>query len=286
MRLFQKTFLAVLAITLAFATNLLALERTAKPDPKLIARIEAVGKRQPQMVEKTLKDLAPQRPGVRDLYFVGVAGFGGQEVFRKETERVRELFDAKFGTSGRSIILVNNLATLDRYPLATPNNLRRVLAGISKQFDPKEDVLILFMTSHGLPRKGFVTGLAHFDLGMITPNLLAESLAAGGIKNRIVVVSSCFSGLFVPALASSDTLIITASSADRASFGCTTDAEWTWFGESYFVDALPKRGKFEPAFYEAENAVAVREVFEKMPPSKPQISLGDGMRKILEELGY
>lgn len=281
--------IGIAALVLAVLTGVAASAKPGpqvQPDTKLTARIEAVGKLQPQKIEAILKDLAPQRPGVRDLYFVGFAGYGNQDVFRKETERVRELFDAKFGTSGHSIILVNNPATLDRYPLATPNNLRRVLTGIGKQFDPNEDLLFLFMTSHGLPGKGFVARLAPFDFGLITPKLVADALAAAGIKNRIIVVSSCFSGQFVPVLASSESLVITASAADRPSFGCTTDADWTWFGESYFVDALPKRGKFEPAFYDAENAVAVREVFEQLRPSRPQISMGTKMRKILEEIGY
>ncbi len=286
MSLFRKVLLAAALTALAPATNLQALEKPAKADLELTARIEAAGKNQPQKVEEILKQLAPQRPGVRDLYFVAFAGYGDQDVFRKEAERVRELFDTKFGTRGHSIILVNNPATLDRYPLATPNNLRRVIAGLGKQLDPNEDLLFLFMTSHGMPQKGFVTGLAEFDFGLITPKLVAEALSAAGIKKRIVVVSSCFSGQFIPALASSESLVITASAADRASFGCTTDADWTWFGESYFVDALPKQGKFEPAFYEAETAVAVREVFEQLQPSRPQISMGEGMRKILEELGY
>jgi hypothetical protein len=286
MRLFLRIFLVATLAALASATSLQAFEKRAKPDPRLTAQIEALGKRQPEMIETALKGLAPQRPGVRDLYFVGFAGFGNQDVFRKEAERVRELFDTKFGTSGRSIILVNNPATLDRYPLATPKNLRRVLAGIGKQFDPKEDLLFLFMTSHGLPRKGFVATLAQFDFGLITPKVVMKALSAAGIQKRIVVVSACFSGQFVPALASNESLIITASAADRTSFGCTTDAEWTWFGESYFVDALPKRGSFERAFYEAVNAVAVREVFEHVKPSQPQISMGNEMRKILEELGY
>jgi hypothetical protein len=286
MHLLRTTLFVTALAAIVSATGLYASEEIAKPDPKLTSRIEAAGKRQPKMVEAALKALSPQRPGVRDLYFVGFAGYGNQDVFRKEVERVRELFDAKFNTSGHSILLVNNRETLERFPLATPKNLRRVLTGISKQFDPNEDLLFLFMTSHGQQGEGFVTSLAQYDFGLITPELVAEILTSVGIKKRVVVVSSCFSGQFVPALANSESLIITASAADRTSFGCTTDAEWTWFGESYFVDALPKRGKFESAFYEAENAVSVREVFEQVKPSRPQIAMGSEMRKILEELGY
>ncbi len=238
------------------------------------------------LLNDALSKLAPQRPGVHDLYFLAFAGWGEQNVFRKEAERVQALFDSRFGTKERSLILVNSPETAARYPAATLDNLRAALAIFGQQMDPKEDVLVLFLTSHGEANRGIATQLNGKDLGLLTPRRLAEALDQAGIKNRIVLISACFSGQFLTALESEDSLVITASAANRMSFGCTPTAEWTWFGRSYFVDALPAVGKFVPAFARAKELVANKETAEKMVPSQPQISVGKNIARLLTSLGY
>ena len=275
-----------LAILVAASSSAFAEPPLRRNDPALQMRVKAALPRQPQLLQEALQALAPQRPGVRDLYFVGFAGYGDQDVFRKEVERVRELFDQEFGTRGHSLVLVNSPATLDRYPLATLENLKTVLAALGKELDPNEDVLFLFLTSHGSPRTGVALRLNGRGLGDIAPRQLADALAAAGIKNRVVLISSCFSGQFVAPLANDDSLVITAAAANRTSFGCATDAEWTYFGKGYFLDALPKQKKFIPAFYDAQKLVAVREVWDQMPPSQPQISIGSPALRIATANGF
>src|SRR5262245_60852399 len=106
---------------------------------------------QPVLIEAALNRLSPQRPGVTDLYFVGMAGDGEEGVFRREVESVRKLFDARFGANSRSLALINSPGTVATLPLATPDNLRQVLAHIGQVMNPDEDVLFLFLTSHGGP---------------------------------------------------------------------------------------------------------------------------------------
>jgi hypothetical protein len=286
MRFGNWLFRFAIAILIAAASSAFAEPPLKRSDPALQLQVKAALPRQPQMLQEAIKSLVPQRPGVRDLYFVGFAGYGDQDVFRKEVERVREQFDHEFGTRGHSLVLVNSPATLDRYPLATLDNLKIVLAAIGKELDPNEDVLFLFLTSHGGPRTGFALRLNGRSLGDIAPRQLAGALAAAGIKNRVVLISSCFSGQFVKPLANDDSLVITAAAANRASFGCATDAEWTYFGKGYFLDALPKQKKFIRAFFEAQNLVSAREVWDRMLPSQPQISIGSRIARVLEELGY
>jgi hypothetical protein len=275
-----------LALPVAAASSAFAEPPLKQSDPALQMRVKAALPRQPQLLQEALHALAPQRPGVRDLYFVGFAGYGDQEVFRKEVERVRDMFDQEFGTRGHSLVLVNNPLTLDRYPLATFENLKTVLAAIGKQLDPEEDVLFLFLSSHGGQRSGVALRLNGRRLGDIAPRQLADALASAGIKNRVVVISSCFSGQFVAPLANDDSLVITAAAANRTSFGCSTEAEWTYFGRSYFLDSLPREKRFIQAFYDAQNIVAVKEVGDGMPASQPQISIGPRIERVLKELGY
>jgi Peptidase C13 family len=257
-----------------------------RSDPAVDARLQAALARQPQMLQQAIDALAPQRPGVRDLYFVGFAGYGDQDVFRKEVERVRTLFDQEFGTRGHSLVLINNPATLDRYPLATLDNLKTALAGIGRKLDASKDVLFLFLTSHGGKRSGIILALNGRRVGDIAPRELAAALAEAGIKNRVVLISACFSGQFVAPLANDDSLVITAAAANRASFGCSTEAEWTYFGEAYFVAALPQRRKFISAFFAARNRIGARETWDHVPSSEPQIAIGARIRRVLDELGY
>ena len=67
----------------------------------------------------------------------------------KEVAYVRRLFDESFDTSGRSISLVNNVQTVSRVPLANASNLRLMLKNVASRMDSDEDVLFLFLTSHG-----------------------------------------------------------------------------------------------------------------------------------------
>src|SRR5262245_23865143 len=249
-----RSILIVVAALIATAGIGLAEPAAHRPDPALQERVSAVLPKQGHMLQQALGTIEAQRPGVRDLYFIGFAGYGDQDVFRKEVERVRELFDGEFGTRGRSIILVNSPTTLEQYPLATLANLQTALAAIGKKLDPGEDILFLFMTSHG-DRRGFTIRLNGRVLGDIRPKQLAAALAAAGIRNRVVLISSCFSGQFVGALANDNSLIMTAAAANRTSFGCSTEAEWTYFGRGYFVDALPRDRNFVQAFYDARRSV-------------------------------
>jgi hypothetical protein len=53
---------------------------------------------QPALLDRTLAALAPQRPGVQDLYFVGAAGYASEDVFMKEIEVIGELMRSRFDT--------------------------------------------------------------------------------------------------------------------------------------------------------------------------------------------
>jgi len=143
---------------------------------------------------------------------------------------------------------------------------------------------VLFMTSHGSEDHRFSLSLWPLRLHEVDPVVLRTLLDESGIKYRVVVVSACYSGGFVKPLESPDTLVITASSADRNSFGCSNEAEWTYFGKAYFNDALATTHSFVKAFEIAKPAIAAREVKERFDRSEPQISLGTDIAARLDEL--
>jgi hypothetical protein len=241
-------------------------------------------KRQPQLLEGALASLKASRAGQPQLFFVSFAGWAPQAVFKREALAVRALFDARFGTAGRSLVLINHASTLDGIPLASSNNLDKALQHIGGLMRKDDDVLFLFLTSHGrkdvfaVERPG---GLPPDDL---TPASLRGMLDRSGIKNRVIVLSACHSGSFIPALADASTLVIAAAHADRTSFGCEDKREWTYFGDAFFNQALREERSFERAFERAKRMIAHWEAEQKLDQSLPQIAGGEALRARLEAL--
>ena len=231
---------------------------------------------QVEAVQRALAHLKPSQAGGRQLFFVGFAGYGHEAVFKREVIAVRKLFDERFGTNGRSVTLINHPMTVDESPLATRENLEQVLAGIGRLMDAERDTLFLFITSHG-DRGVLAVEMPYMHLEHLTPSMLKAMLARSGVKNRVVVVSACHSGSFIPALADARTLVIAAARADRSSFGCNDKREWTYFGEAYFNQALRKETSFKKAFKQASELIKKWESSEKLLPSLPQMKGGEAL---------
>ena len=87
----------------------------------------------------------------------------------------------------------------------------------------------------------------------------------------MLVISACYSGGFIPKLQDDKTLIITAARADRVSFGCSEENDFTYFGRALFAEALQQTDDLQRAFKLAQASVAEREKADEFEPSEPQI---------------
>ena len=245
---------------------------------------ESVWYAQPELLQRALKSLQPQRPKKVDWYFLGVGGVFYQSVFRQETETVRALFDTRFGTSGRSLVLINSDDSVTSQPIATRTSIARALHDIAAHMDRDQDVLFLFITSHGSEDQEIELNYWPLDLAGISPDWLRRTLDETGIRHRVIVLSACYSGGFIPALESPDTLIITAADADHASFGCTGDAELTYFGRAFFNEAMRRDHSLREAYDDARALIREREKEEGFEPSAPQWWIGGKMQEELPRL--
>lgn len=245
---------------------------------------ERVWAAQPELLQSAIDSVKVEREEQVDWYFVGVGGAYYQSVFRTETESVRALFDTRFGTDGRSLVLINSDDTADSQPIATRTTVRKAINAMAEKMNKDQDVLFLFLTSHGSESYEFELNYWPLQLDPITPEWLRAVLDESGIKRKVVAISACYSGGFIPVLASPDTVVITASDEANPSFGCTDDADLTYFGRAYFDEALRRENSFEAAFKHAQHTVLEREAEQSFSPSNPQLFIGERIAVELPEL--
>jgi hypothetical protein len=178
--------------------------------------------------------------------------------------------------------LINNQNSQDSLPMATRTSIDRALARIGQQMNPDEDVLFLFMTSHGIQNL-FELSNEPIDLQSIDPQWLRESLDRAGIRWRVLVISACYSGSFIPALQSPDTVIITAADADKTSFGCSNEPEYTYFGQAFFAEAMRNEPSLEKAFIAAKKRIRTMEREQGYESSEPQMRIGRNIAVMLPQ---
>ncbi len=244
---------------------------------------EALLYAQPALLSDALARLRPQRPDRIDLYGLAFGGDGAESVFRNEVEHFERLMSQRLSSPGRVVSLVNHPGTLGERPLATLANLRLALRGIGRTIDPDQDLLLLFLTSHGSEDHRLHVALDDLPLDPIRPQDLRAALDDAGILWRVLIVSACYSGGFIEALEDPHTLILTAARADRPSFGCGTASDITWFGQALLAEALNETTDFVAAFEQARRAIRSRERAQDELPSRPQIAVGDAIRQQLAD---
>ncbi len=232
---------------------------------------EAIFYRQPVLLKKALAKLKAERSGKPDMYFLGFAGYGSQDVFMKETRYAKNMFDKDLETKGRSFALVNNHKVAKKIPLASVTNLNRSLKHLADVMDVEQDILFLYLTSHGSDKHELDVSLRGLPLNDLPAKRLAKLIKESGIKWKVIVISSCYSGGFIKELKDDKTLIMTSASADHVSFGCSDESEFTFFGEALLKDSIPFTGSFIEAFKKASTLVTAREVKEKYDHSEPQL---------------
>jgi hypothetical protein len=214
---------------------------------------------------------------------VGFAGVGEQKVFAEEIKLAAKTVGEQFGIVQRSLLLINDRRDLESNPLATATNLQYALSHSAKKMNVDQDILFLSLSSHGSEDPKLSVSNTALPLNNLSGEALAKALNDSGIKWRVVIISACHSGAFIKYLANPKTIIITASAADKTSFGCSDDRDLTYFGEAFYRDALPKSKSLIDAFNAAKGAIQERERKEGVKPSDPQASFGAEIARKLEK---
>lgn len=223
---------------------------------------------QGRLLDDALANVPASTPAV-ELYTLTLGGDGKQSVFLRESDYVANMLASRFGAFGQ-IRLVNHRDHLVDRPMATRENLRRAAQTLAERSGP-EDLLFIYLTSHGTSEHELVLDQPRLELADLPADELAAVLAPLKKRDKIIVISSCYSGGFIPALKDERTLIMTAARADRVSFGCSEEANFTYFGDALFAQALNQTDDLEQAFKLASATVAERELADSFEASEPQI---------------
>lgn len=252
--------------------------------PRQRINAEQVFDAQSGLIEQEKRNLLRQRPRRTDIYFVGFGSYAFEDVFMKEVRTIRTLFDTRFDSAGRSVALINNPASVADTPLASGTNLGKVLRHVGGLMDKSDDVLVLYLTSHGSRRHRLSVDFWPLSLNSISPENLKEALDASGVRWKVIIISACYSGGFIEKLRDDYTLIMTSSDAQRESFGCGAGSEFTYFGQALLDVELRRTFSFVDAFRAAVNSIEEREKKERLKPSNPQIAVGSLIEPKLERL--
>ncbi len=203
------------------------------------------------------------------LYSLIVAGDGQQSVFLREADYVSHLLKVRFGAHGQ-ITLVNHRDTLATRPMATRENIRRAAQTLAERTSAN-DLLFIYLTSHGSADHQLVLDQPRLQLADLAADELASVLAPLKHRDKVIVVSACYSGGYIAPLQDERTLIMTAARHDRVSFGCSEEADFTYFGDALFAQALNQTDDLKQAFELARASVAERERREGFEASEPQL---------------
>jgi len=231
---------------------------------------------QRQRLDAALAGLAAQRPGTPDTYVISIA-LDSDPVFSREAREAGRVLAARYGARARTLTLAGPDGTADDLPHGSITALLLAVAHLGTVLDGKEDVLVLYTTSHGAD-----VGLAYHygdsGYGVLSPKTLRKALDDAGIGRRVLILSACYSGVFVPVLASPDTAILTAAASTRSSFGCVAENDWTYYGDALINRALRQPVALEEAARMAGRSVAMWEARSGFLASLPQTSIGAGAR--------
>jgi hypothetical protein len=210
----------------------------------------------------------------RRVTVVSFGLFGPQGVFRREATAAADIVASRFGAHP-VVVRFNTKAGGD----ATVETLAATLQAEATRMNGESDILFLILTSHGSPEGLAIT--AGRVIQTLQPSKLAEMVERTGVRHKVVVISACYSGVFIPLIATPDTLVITAADAHHPSFGCQDKAKWTYFGDAFFNVALRRSNNLKDAFLLARSLVSKRELREGFQPSHPQMAGGGNLESLL-----
>jgi hypothetical protein len=156
------------------------------------------------------------------------------------------------------------------------SSVENIYEGLSAAAAKAQGGCLIYFSSHGGP------GGVVVDDQLLAPGVLEAMLdQACGKRPTVAIISACFSGVFVPALAANNRMVLTAARPDRSSFGCGEADRYPYFDDC-FLRSFGKAHDFPQLGRLVQACVAAREIETHMsPPSEPQLWIGPQLAPLL-----
>jgi hypothetical protein len=239
---------------------------------------EAVLAAQQFMLDRAIDQLAEERPGVTDLYFVAFAPDARRAGFVADVDAAQRTMDERWDTQGRSVVLVNSPATVAERPFASITHLRQVLLEIGDLIDTDDDVVMVYVTGNSGAEHTLTAVNPPLELAALSPQGLKQLLDAANIRWRIIVVSTCEAGAWIDALKDDETLVIASSSASVRGAECAGSLRPGAFASAFFGDAMRRSDDIRAAFELARKQLVTQHAAE------PVMSVGAAIAEQLKSL--
>jgi Peptidase C13 family len=242
--------------------------------PRLMLSQE-VFEAQEALLGKALAGLSVDSTAPIQVYGLVYAPYA-QDVFLRESAMVEGVMQQRLGAKGRVVKLVNHASATQDTPWATPRNLQKAVQAIGQTMRREQDVLLLYITSHGGADHRVASSHWPLEVEDLTATQVRQWLDEAGIRHRAIAVSACYSGGWVEPLRGDGTLVMTAADADHTSYGCGSKSDLTFFGKAVFDEALRRTTSLEEAFAQAVPVIRQREIDAGKDDgfSNPQLAAG------------
>ncbi len=212
----------------------------------------------------------PSLPGWKAVL---VAGDDSLPVFDDAVAGVAARLQERDGVAPEDIQRLSAAPAIVARGGARPASLDNVLDAVASMRPAAGQGCFVFATSHGARGYGLV--LTADGREALTPAALDRALARGcGDAPTVVVVSSCFSGIFDrPPMTRANRIVLTAARPDRASFGCGAGRAYTVY-DRCLLSAMDASGRWRQAYGSIRRCVASAETEGGFMPSEPQAWFG------------
>jgi hypothetical protein len=209
----------------------------------------------------------------RTLVFVGAALHSQSTAFQSDILAMQQRLGG-FGMPMQSMMLSNppkDQAAL--FAAATQQNLNEVFFRVGAWSNKYPLTVVVLISSHGNVDQ-LAINVADHAYPPIRSSVLDTWLRRINPSTpTAVLLSACHSGSFMPALRNGSRVVLTASAAERSSFGCSTKSTNTWFIESLLEQGMHPALSWSDSFARTAKRVDTKEKELKLVPSLPQASI-------------
>lgn len=214
--------------------------------------------------------------------FAGAHNEGDTEAFDNARRDIAKALVERMGFSAENVKQFSVRPQRYNEPGLGQSRLFAIQDGLADAASKAKGGCLFYFTSHGVQYGAFLNSEDPKKQTIILPQVMAE-LVDSACPNRpsVVIISTCFSGVNVPALSQPNRLVMTAAHKERSSFGCGQQNTYPYFDDCFLqsVKAVKTLGALPTAITTCVTRME-RET-GMSPPSLPQVSTGSTLAPML-----